>query len=279
VLWQRGVLDRLPAEINQPMVGVAHDPATGAGGRDTTLLMHDIGAYLVPPGDDPISLEQHRDFLDHMAAMHAAFWNAGDEIDCIPMTNRYLELSPWLAIVEAELGSDHVVPRLVAQGWERLREIAPSTSAIVEPLAWDPTPLVAALTATPLTLVHGNWKFGNLGTDPDGRTIVIDWENPGRGAPTSDLAWYLAINSARLPESKELAIEAYRASLEARGIETDAWWDTQIALTLLGGLVLFGWEKALGGPGAELDWWSAHAERGADQLVAMSAAARSRNRA
>ena len=33
------------------------------------------------------------------------------------------------------------------------------------------------------------------------------------------------------------------------------WWDRQLALCLLGALVQFGWEKALGGYDEELAWW------------------------
>ena len=45
---------------------------------------------------------------------------------------------------------------------------------------------------------------------------------------------------------------------------TAGWWDRALALSLLGALVWFGWEKALGGPGAELDWWL---DRGAEGLA------------
>ena len=265
-LWREGILDRLPDCIVQPIVGVACDPTCWPPSRGTTLLMRDIGDTLVPPGDDPIPLAQHLGFLDHMAAMHATFWEAGTEIDLTPMSNRYMELSPWLAIVEAELGSDALVPRLVGEGWKRLGEIEPAIAAGVLPLAWDPSPLVAALCTTPTTLVHGNWKFGNLGTASDGRTVVFDWESPGRGNACGDLAWYLAINSARIPQSKEVAIDAFRSALEGHGIDTGPWWDRQIALGLLGGLVQFGWEKALGGPSAELDWWGEQVAAGLAQL-------------
>ena len=78
------------------------------------------------------------------------------------------------------------------------------------PLALDPGPLVQALETTPQTLVMGNWKLDNLGTDPEGRTILLDWEMPGRGPALTDLAWYLAINCRRLPHSKEEAIATYR---------------------------------------------------------------------
>ena len=62
---------------------------------------------------------------------------------------------------------------------------------------------MTALEATPQTFVHSNWKLDNLGTDDAGRTVLLDWEQPGRGAALSDLAWYLAINCRRLPQQKE----------------------------------------------------------------------------
>jgi len=265
--WERGLLARLPGCFNQPIVGVCR---VGGGGRapagGCAVLMRDVSPWLVPVTDEPISLDQHLRFLRHMAALHAAFWGCGSECEVVPVMHRYLELSPWLTIAEAFVGSGHLVPRLVGEGWPRLAEVAPAAAAIVTPLARDPGPLVEALAGTPQTFVHSNWKLDNLGTDDDGRTVVLDWEQPGRGAPLSDLAWYLAINCRRLPHSKEAAIAAYRLALEEQRISTEAWWDRQLALCLLGALVQFGWEKALGGYDEELAWWETQAVRAAPLL-------------
>ena len=148
----------------------------------------------------------------------------------------------------------------MGEGWERLPALVPSCGGAVRDLARDPSPLVEALSGCgPSTLVHGNWKLGNLGRHPDGRTILLDWETPGAGAGAIDLAWYLAINAARLPESKEAAIGTYGRALTERGVAGGGWFDRQVALALLGGFVQFGWEKALGGAGPELSWWEARA--------------------
>jgi thiamine kinase-like enzyme len=104
--------------------------------------------------------------------------------------------------------------------------------------------------------------MGNLGSTAEGRTVLLDWAVPGQGTPTLELAWYLALNCARLPQSKEDAIEAYRSALEAHGVATAGWFERALDLALLTGLVWFGWEKALGGPGPELDWWLDRAHRG-----------------
>lgn len=267
-LWQRGILAQLPECIEQPIVAVA----TGVRGDDsdsvnvTAVVMHDVGDSIVIANDDVIAMSTHRQFLAHMAAMHARFWEAGPEIDIVPAMTRYMELSPWTAITEAELGSEHVVPKLIGQGWPLLEQVAPAAARIALPLSRNPWPLVSALADTPQTLVHGNFKLDNLGVTPDGRTVLLDWEGSGRGAGTSDLAWYLAINCRRLPESKEASMLAYREALETLGISTEAWWDQQMSLSLLGGLVQFGWEKAFGGLDEELLWWQEKALEAAPLL-------------
>jgi len=258
--WRRGLLARLPDCFNQPIVGVARDP----GG--CVLLMRDVSQWLVAVTDEVIPLKQHRRFLEHMATLHAAFWDAGQEIEVIPVMHRYLELSAWTAEAEASIGSTHLVPRLIGRGWTLLGDVAPRAAAVVVPLSVDPGPLVEALDRTPQTFVHGNWKLDNLGTDAHERTILLDWESTGRGAPLSDLAWYLAINCRRLPQTKEEAIDSYRGALERCGVDTAPWWEAQLSLCLLGALVQFGWEKALGGYDDELAWWEARAIEGVPLL-------------
>lgn len=265
-MWERGLLHRLPGCLNQPIVAVAQE--TRADGTVVVgLLMHDVGPHLVPVSDEPITREEHERFLGHMAALHAEFWMGGPEIDLVPLGLRYLELSPRTARREAELGSSHLVPRLVGEGWERFAELAPTAAGVVLPLLDDPAPFTTAVSTTPLTLLHGNWKLDNLGSDRQGRTVVLDWEAPGRGPGTTDLAWYLAINCRRLPTSKEESIGHYRGALESLGIDTAAWWDRQLPLALLGATLHFGWEKALGGRDDEFEWWESHAISGAEMLA------------
>ena len=265
-LWRSGLLDLLPACINQPIVAVAHDARRGPGGRATTLLMRDVGAWMVPEGDAPIPLEQHVRFLEHMATVHATFWDFDDTFGLTPRPNRYTELVPTTAAVEQACGSTAAVPPLLATGWARYPDRAPRGADVLLPLHDAPTPLIAGLAVTPSTFLHGNWKHGNLGTDDDGRTVLIDWESPGAGGATEDLAWYLAINCRRLPQAKEEAIAAYREALEGQGVDTDGWWDRQLGLALLGGALQFGWEKALGDDTDELEWWEERAVEGARLL-------------
>jgi aminoglycoside phosphotransferase (APT) family kinase protein len=137
----------------------------------------------------------------------------------------------------------------------------------VNELRRDPMPLSDALRATPQTFLHGDWKLGNVGSAPDGRTVLLDWAYPGEGPACHELTWYLALNRSRLPvgHDKVTTIDAFRTALERHGIDTTTWWEVQLDLCMLGALVQFGWEKALGEED-ELRWWCDAAARGAERL-------------
>jgi hypothetical protein len=184
------------------------------------------------------------------------------------MQRRYLMFSPAVAADESARGNDAVVPRAMADGWRRLPDVSPVMADVLLPLLSDVSPLVGVLAALPHTLVHGDWKAANLGTHEDGRTVLLDFgEAPGEASPLADLSWYLALNTTLLPESKDATLDSYRRSLERHGVATADWWDDAVALELLGCMLQFGWEKALGGPGPELSWWEARVERGARRLA------------
>jgi hypothetical protein len=262
-LWTCGLLDAMPDAIDHAVVGAA----TGLGrhGWGGALLLRDVSQHLIPEGDEPISLEAHRQLLDHLAALSATFWGADGTPGFLSLGSRYSAFGPgWMAVEEA-LGWPDAIPRISAGGWARFAERAPAdVRAIVDDLRHDVDPLVAAIERTPQTFLHGDWKMGNLGIAGD-RTVLLDWTYPGVGPVGHEVAWYLSLNRARLPESKEASIEAARASLDRHGIGTDSWWEEQIGLCLLGGLVQFGWEKALGDED-ELGWWCERAREGARWL-------------
>jgi len=271
-VWRSGWLDQLPECLDHTVVGAAwddrpHDRPRGQGGA---LLMRDVGDALLPEGDHEIPLEQHLAFLDHMAQLHAAFWGCRDTVGLFSLPVRLVLFGPRLGSTERACGGTDVVPtELVPAGWERFAERAPRAAEIVLPLLDDPAPVVTALSTTPQTLIHGDWKAGNLGSHPDGRTILIDWAVPGVAPPCIDAAWYISLNRARLPQTKEASLLAYREALEHHGIDTAAWWERQSALCLLGLTLMFGWEKGLGDDdeGAEeLAWWEARAVEGAREL-------------
>ncbi|HEX6538229.1 MAG TPA: phosphotransferase [Candidatus Dormibacteraeota bacterium] len=246
------LLDHLPAAIDDALIACA--PFTSPQGhRGAALLLRDVSASLVPPGSDTVSLAAHRAFLAHMAEMHAAYWGFRDSVGLIPLLHHYTILTPTMAALELARGGTDPVPRAVRQGWTGLDRTHPEDTRILRALAADPAPLGRVLGSKAQTLIHGDWKFGNLGAD-GASTILLDWDRCGQASPLMDLAWYLAVNCDRLPETKEAAIDAYRAALDAHGIDTAPWWDAHLRVALAGAFLQLAWSKT--GDDVEYAWWS-----------------------
>jgi hypothetical protein len=79
----------------------------------------------------------------------------------------------------------------------------------------------------------------------------------GAGPPLAEVAHSLALNHARIPDGydKDVAIDAYREALARRGVDTAGWFERQLALCLVGIMLLLGWEKAFDEAGTERAWW------------------------
>ncbi len=85
----------------------------------------------------------------------------------------------------------------------------------------------------PPTLVHGDFRLGNLLVAPEGLTAVLDWELAHRGDPREDLGW-LCVRAWRFGGGGRVAglgsraelLEAYRAMGGAHLEEADLdWWE------------------------------------------------------
>jgi hypothetical protein len=261
-----GVYRALPAGVGTAVAGAVELEDGGAA-----LIMHDVSPALVLPGDDPISVEQMERSLQALALLHSHFYGfparllAGLGL-CTPMHWLTL-LAPSTAEREAQTTPPDPVTPSIMPGWEAFARIAPDAWAVVEPLLADPLPLVRGLRYCPDTIVHGDAKIGNLGFTPD-RVILLDWGLTVRAPGALDLGWYLAVNSARLPVSRDDAIEIYRAARAGHGRlpASGEPWERELALSLLAGTIRLGWAKALGASSddpvvsarerAELDFWS-----------------------
>jgi hypothetical protein len=258
--WQAGIMDRAPGCIDHTVVAMDLD---GAGGDAVlTVVMRDVGGFLVPPGDTIVPPSQHAGFIAHMAALSAAFWGWDDGLGLTTMAQRLRAFAP--GTIAAELAAAEVPAPVAAAetGWAALPARSPLLAGITRLVHDRPEVITGPLAKTPRTFLHGDWKMGNLGTHPHGRTILVDWTLPGAGPACWELCWYLALNRARLPETKEAVIDRFRAELEACGIGTAGWWEPQLDLCLIGVMATFGWEKALGDDG-ELRWWEEAVARAA----------------
>ena len=259
-VWRAGLYQRVPTIIDHAIIGMALEDFDGV--PRMAMLMHDRSADLVPPGDEKISASQHAVFIRHLALMHAANIGWQDDLGLYRLWRRPLFFAP--ATIAPELTRDDVplTLQVAERGWALLPERDPALFEIISSVHRDPTTIAGLLTETPQTFIAGDWKLGNLGSRPTGETVVLDWAYPGEAPPAWELAWYLALNRARIPEGKSDTIARYRQALEAAGVATGTWWDQQLDLCLLAMAATMGWEKAVG-DADELAWWSERAQNAA----------------
>src|SRR5581483_4817941 len=94
---------------------------------------------------------------------------------------------------------------------------------------------------------HGDFKFANVGLDAEA-VWLIDWAVSMYAPVAVEIAWFLSVNSSRLPCTLDETIERYRAALAARlGTQrfAQAQWGVQRGVVAIWGLLVYGWGKAL----------------------------------
>ena len=262
--WEAGLLDSAPHLVDHAIVGAA--AGHGRHGWGAALLMRDVSGDLLPNDGSTIPSVQHDAFVDHVAGFCAATWGWHDDQHLLPYSARWAWFSYAALEGERALGWPERVPQVASEGWERFVERAPAdVASVVDELRRDPGPIADALRSTPSCFLHGDVKASNAGRAADGRTVLVDWAYVGEGPACHELAWHLALDRERLPRTKEDTIDAFRRALERHGVDTRLWWDAQLELCLLGGLVQFGWEKAFNDD-EELGWWCGAARAGAARL-------------
>ena len=276
-IWQHGLLDSLPKEIDHAIIACAVDNAGYA------FLMHNVADSLLD--GNPFSKEDNGINLSAMAALHAAFWDADELNDsalklCSP-ENLFTHTAPE-KIQQITTTKPAPVLDMILEGWRLLPTLIEGEMAgLLRDLTHDPRPLCSALSNYPQTLNHGDWRTANLGIrrGESPRLIVLDWARPARTVPGVDLAYYLVTSWRDLPVSKQATIEEYKGHLVRRmGKRFDeTWWQPQLELSLLGALLMIGCFKAWFSVHhddkeqrrkelADLEWWAEQAKAGVKWL-------------
>ena len=90
--WQGRIMARSPASIDHTVVAMQ---VSGAGDDAVlTMVMRDVGAFLVPEGDAVVPASQHAGFIEHMADLSCAFWGWADDIGLTTMSQRIRFFAP-----------------------------------------------------------------------------------------------------------------------------------------------------------------------------------------
>jgi hypothetical protein len=234
--------------------------ATAPG--ETWLLMHDVGAHIVPDVREPVALGVEDALLGALARLHARFWNAAAMPLWLSRPAQGLMLvGPAILDVDPDAPPRSPVRARIVEGWtEAFHRLPDAAARLLRVPGVEHERRYAHL---PRTLVHGDAKVANFAVFPDGRVAAFDWALAGYAPLSGDLGWYLAVNASRLARPKEQVIARYREQLEAvRGERIDvAMWSALVECAIVTGAVSLLWSKALAlrderpGARAEWEWW------------------------
>jgi len=231
----RGGLD-----IEAPLAAAtSYDPDTGRFG----LLLEDLsyrGARF-PSALDHVTLDEVRSIIDHLATLHATFWDSprfGTDLDWLatPMSGGMFEV---FDLIGFDLIADQV-----ARHPFKADLFAPLGRSLED--LWELLWIVQHDHAVgPTTLLHGDTHVGNTYLLPGGRGGLLDWQLMMRGSWAHDVTYFLvtALDPAVRRAHQRQLIDEYLGKLAHLGVPDvptlDAAFD-QHRRAALWGLVI-GW--------------------------------------
>jgi hypothetical protein len=226
-LWQYGLLDRLLPHVEHQTIACARD------GEGWAILMNDLTGGLFS-WNQPTAVNFSPLFLDALAHLHATFWNDPllheDRIGlCSPAS-----LLNGSSLPVARNRPDTIkspIPIMVVEGWEIMEKLLDKdVFEQMHKLIKDPRPVFAALDRCPFTLLHGDYRDGNLAILPLRRPVAYDWQFAARSLMTIDLAWFVREGAVRAQEHRY-----YRERLETYLQQKfdDERWETLVDLGYL----------------------------------------------
>lgn len=276
-IWQHGLLDSLPKEIDHAIISCAIDD------NGYALLMRNVADNLLD--GTSFSEEDNKINMNAMAALHAAFLDSSElsnpDLKLCSPENLFTHTSPE-KVKQITTKKPAPVLDMILEGWRLLPTlIEAEVVELLHDLAHNSQPLCTALLNYPQTLNHGDWRIANLGIErgESSRLILLDWARPTITVPGIDLAYYLVTSWRDLPVSKQETIEVYKQHLVSYlGKRFDkVWWQPQLELSLLGALLMIGCFKAWFSvhsddkiqrmkEQADLEWWAEQARSGVKWL-------------
>ena len=214
VRFYREIRDDL--DIETPAVFASHfDPATGRFG----LLLEDLttrGARF-PSALDPVSLDEVRSILGHLATVHARFWDSprfNGDLTWVgtPMSGGMFEVFDLigLELIEDQVSRHPFKADLIAALGRSLAEMWD--------LLWQ---VQKGHCLAPTTLLHGDPHLGNTYLLPGARGGLLDWQLMMRGSWAHDVTYFLvtALDSeVRRTHERDLLGE-YLEMLRVAGVD------------------------------------------------------------
>ena len=162
-----------------------------------------------------------REVIADLARLHTAFRGRLEPLQAHPWLLQPTGHDSARLLTEGRIGLE----RIAAEGWYD-DALTPERTAQLLALARDPEPLLDALNAGPMSLLHGDAGFQNVAISEDGRMrIWYDWQLAGWGPPALDWAVFLhpwAYPEAQPPLDAETMTVIYLRELARRGLSLEA---------------------------------------------------------
>lgn len=200
-LWDGGVLEQVASRADHAVIGMLRED------DHDVVVMRDVGTSLLPTRTR-LAAPAIDDLLRGLAQIHRDWEGCAPSGLCSPGERHWIAAPAF----HRDDTGPHPCPfrAVLLRGWEQFSEQAPAdVTAAVFAVLDDVEALGRQLQAvSPATLLHGDFKLGNLGLR-DGRLILIDWgELTGTGPAEIDVAWF-AMTSTNPPVRRgEFAIDA-----------------------------------------------------------------------
>ena len=255
-LWLDGPLRDLPPSVEYPILSADR---IDDGWLITT---RDVSADLFP---DEMTLAHWTQVIDALTALHERFAGRTPDGLC-SVEDRLGILSEKMALAEID-GSDRY-PKLILHGWREVPRLLPRDLAgAILALAREPEPLVRALSADPLTLIHGDATSTNLGLR-DGRLIALDWALAARAPAELEFTWLLGSTGPLRDEVLDAVRVAVGAGGHERRLRIALLFEFIFELAQLAYPVVTGPPENDAAALADFSWWLSRAREG---LVALDA--------
>lgn len=180
LLWEAGVFDRLPPQVECPIVSARR------AGDGWLIVMRDVEPALRSLARAP-SAEVGR-VLDAVDALHGVPLPDDPSLLC-SCVDRLRIFSPARPLVEWR-GVD-TIPKTLTRMWQAFADL-PAGDVVEAVLACvdDPEPLLERLARHPQRLLHGDVRLPNLG-GTERSVVLIDWALACLGPAELDVVWLL----------------------------------------------------------------------------------------
>lgn len=222
VKFFHGLVDRSPIHVPNGFGGAVSDD-----GASYYVLMEDMGGHRVVDQIEGMQIDDAERAVDELARWHAEFW--GD-------AERFVDTGAAVSLADPIYLA--VLPVVFAEGWEKvnsLMDVDPAIGRVAPRWAEAMPSMLAALSTSPTTVVHGDYRADNIFFDTDGKAVLLDFQLTGLGSPSYDLAYF--VTQSLLPDvaarHERALFDRYVAALHAAGVPSDEtgrlWEDYRMA--------------------------------------------------